>query len=188
MLLTKTVYYSRLYGICSSHCLQFAQRKVSCNKFWTHLFCWLYSNALWAPWLIRNRKKKLWQINHHKISHKIHIFWEGHNILGNLHQLFVLCIASQIMEISQNFLAFSEYMNFKITILVEKIWTFLPHWLETMKLYAYILATSYGTTVRQKSHVLLMPCHHNITRIQYIFYYLYFDGLSFHFLQNSDQN
>ena len=79
-------------------------------------------------------------------------------------------------------------ISHKITILVERLWTFLPHWLETLKLYAYILATSYGTTVRQKSHVLLMPCHHNITRIQYIFYYLYFDGLSFHFLQNSDQN
>ena len=27
---------------------------------------------------------------------KVHIFWEGHKILRNLHQLFVLCTASQI--------------------------------------------------------------------------------------------
>jgi hypothetical protein len=75
-------------------------------------------------------------------------------------------------------------ISHEITILVERLWKSFLHCLETMKLYAYILATSYGTTVRQKSHVLLMPCHHNITRTQYIFYYLYFDGLSFHFLQN----
>ena len=28
---------------------------------------------------------------------KVHIFWEGHKILPNLHQLFVLCTASQII-------------------------------------------------------------------------------------------
>ena len=28
---------------------------------------------------------------------KVHIFWEGHKILRNLHQLFVLCTASQII-------------------------------------------------------------------------------------------
>ena len=28
---------------------------------------------------------------------KVHIFWEGHKILRNLHQLFVLCNASQII-------------------------------------------------------------------------------------------
>ena len=28
---------------------------------------------------------------------KVHIFWEGHKILWNLHQLFVLCTASQII-------------------------------------------------------------------------------------------
>ena len=30
------------------------------------------------------------------LIHKVHIFWEGHKILGNLQQLFVLCTASQI--------------------------------------------------------------------------------------------
>ena len=29
--------------------------------------------------------------------YKVHIFWEGHKILRNLHQLFVLCTASQII-------------------------------------------------------------------------------------------
>ena len=49
---------------------------------------------------------------------KVHIFWEGHKILWNLHRRFVLCGASQItVEISQNFLAFSEYMNFNCQIL-----------------------------------------------------------------------
>ena len=28
---------------------------------------------------------------------KVPIFWEGHKILRNLHQLFVLCTASQII-------------------------------------------------------------------------------------------
>ena len=28
---------------------------------------------------------------------KVHIFWEGHKILRNLYQLFVLCTASQII-------------------------------------------------------------------------------------------
>ena len=28
---------------------------------------------------------------------KVHIFWEGHKILRNLHQLLVLCNASQII-------------------------------------------------------------------------------------------
>ena len=31
------------------------------------------------------------------MNFKVHIFWEGHKILPNLHQLFVLCTASQII-------------------------------------------------------------------------------------------
>ena len=47
------------------------------------------------------------------ISLKVQIFWEGHKILRNINQLFILCTASQILvEISQKFAAFSEYMNF----------------------------------------------------------------------------
>ena len=48
---------------------------------------------------------------------KVHIFWEGHNFLRNLHLLdlsYVVTVKSTV-EISQNFVAFSEYMNFMIT-------------------------------------------------------------------------
>ena len=41
------------------------------------------------------------QINHYMeniFSVKVDIFWEGHNILQNLHQLFVLGTASQIVN------------------------------------------------------------------------------------------
>ena len=34
---------------------------------------------------------------HTEMKCKVHIFWEGHKLLRNLHQLFVLCIASQII-------------------------------------------------------------------------------------------
>ena len=48
---------------------------------------------------------------------KVHIFWEGQNILRNLYQFFVLFTASQIIGGNlQNFVAFSEYMNFKMVI------------------------------------------------------------------------
>ena len=44
------------------------------------------------------------------------VIWEGHKILQNLQQLFVLYTASQIIgEFSQNSLAFLEYMNFNKT-------------------------------------------------------------------------
>ena len=39
---------------------------------------------------------------------KVHAFWEGLKILRNLHLTFVL----RKVEISQNFVVFSEYMNF----------------------------------------------------------------------------
>ena len=48
---------------------------------------------------------------------KVYIFKEGQKILRNLHRRFVLCSASQIyggdFANSQNFVASSEYMNFK---------------------------------------------------------------------------
>ena len=44
---------------------------------------------------------------------KVNIFWEGHNILWNLHLILTVCSTSQNkVETSQNFVAFSEYMNF----------------------------------------------------------------------------
>ena len=44
------------------------------------------------------------------------IFWEGYKILQNLYQLFVPCTASQMIGGDfANFVAFLEYMNFKIS-------------------------------------------------------------------------
>ena len=43
--------------------------------------------------------------------YKVHIFQEGHKFLQNLHSRFVLCRKGQIYDISQHFVAFSEYMN-----------------------------------------------------------------------------
>ena len=61
-------------------------------------------------------------IKHAKMNHldiintgKVHIFWEGHNFLQNLHlNFFVLCSASQKEGGDfAKFFAFSEYMNFR---------------------------------------------------------------------------
>ena len=45
------------------------------------------------------------------IHDKVHIFWEGHKILRNL-PLTVCTVVKSKGKISQNFVAFSEYMNF----------------------------------------------------------------------------
>ena len=46
---------------------------------------------------------------------KVHIFWEGHKTLRNLHLFLTDTTYSQKkVEISQNFVAFSDYMNFKL--------------------------------------------------------------------------
>ena len=42
---------------------------------------------------------------------KVRIFWEGHKILQNLQLTFVSITTSKV-EFSQNFVTFSEYMNF----------------------------------------------------------------------------
>ena len=49
--------------------------------------------------------------DHMMVFFKVRVFLEGHKILRNLHLTFVLCsaIKSQV-EISQNFVAFSEYI------------------------------------------------------------------------------
>ena len=45
---------------------------------------------------------------------KVHIFWEGQKILRNLHLTsYVLPVKSKV-KISQNFVAFSKYMNFYV--------------------------------------------------------------------------
>ena len=44
---------------------------------------------------------------------KVHIFWEGHKILQNFHLRFHCYYYKSTVEISQNFVGFSEYMNLK---------------------------------------------------------------------------
>ena len=46
-----------------------------------------------------------------KYLSKVHIFWEDHKILKNLHRKFDRYYIGQIYE----FVAFSEYTNFKAT-------------------------------------------------------------------------
>ena len=49
-----------------------------------------------------------------EIQNKVHIFWEGHKYLRNLHRIFVLCSNSQIYSgYFAKFYGFSEYINFK---------------------------------------------------------------------------
>ena len=45
-------------------------------------------------------------------SSNVHLFWEGNKILWNLHVTFDLLPVKIKVEISQNFVAFSEYTNF----------------------------------------------------------------------------
>ena len=59
---------------------------------------------------------------------KVHIFWKGCKILWNLHLfwLYVVHTVKSKVKISQNFVAFSKYMNFKKRYLVWKLWLFFP--------------------------------------------------------------
>ena len=52
---------------------------------------------------------------------KVHIFWEGHNFLQNLHRRFVLFSNGQIYggDFEKKIVAFSEYMNFKS---LKQVW------------------------------------------------------------------
>ena len=55
------------------------------------------------------------QMQYQKKNIKVRTFWKSHKILRNLHLTFVLCSAVKSkMKISQNFVALSEYINFKI--------------------------------------------------------------------------
>ena len=74
---------------------------------------------------------------HLSFDFKVHIFGEGHKILRNLHLNFVLCCASQRYgEISQNFAAFSEYMNLNSTFV--KYW-----WDKELRLQFIVLTSSF---------------------------------------------
>ena len=67
----------------------------------------------WSPWKVCHLRfgPNIFILNHIKV----HISREGHKILRNLQQLFGLCTGNQIIGgVSQNFAAFSEYMNFTL--------------------------------------------------------------------------
>ena len=49
---------------------------------------------------------------------KVHVFWEGHNI-STVDLSYVVPVKSTV-EILQNFVAFSEYMNFKPESIEER--------------------------------------------------------------------
>ena len=59
---------------------------------------------------------------------KVHIFWDGHKILRNLLLTFdcVYCSKSK-GKISQNFVVFSEYMNFKMKFQYQSYLIFLNY-------------------------------------------------------------
>ena len=76
----------------------------------------LGQNNLWT-----NRKNLEFRIREaigwaaYSCNVKVHIFWEGHKILWKFPLTFVLYVVpvkGKVM-ISQNFVAFSDYMNFK---------------------------------------------------------------------------
>ena len=56
------------------------------NNFWLDWLCCLAGNSLMTPPVFNILISWV----------KVHIFWEGHKILQNLHSRFVLCSASQI--------------------------------------------------------------------------------------------
>ena len=96
---------------------------------------------------------------------KVHIFWEGHKFLRNLHRRFVLYSASQIysalmhaVEISQNFVAFSEYMNLTQMRVISRLqiakinWKkiVLCHWNEITRIEKTKSAHEFLNNIRQK--------------------------------------
>ena len=71
------------------------RRFVLCSNvvLWPYLNIWtlilfLPLWSIWNNWISPEMAKN---------SRKVHIFWEGHNILRNIHQLFVGCTSSQII-------------------------------------------------------------------------------------------
>ena len=57
---------------------------------------------------------------------KVHIFWEGHKILRNFPLIFDYSTHRSKGKILQNFVAFSEYMNFKSIVILEDIFNLVP--------------------------------------------------------------
>ena len=80
--------------------------------FWLHLllFHHYFSSLIFVIWSADNDNIDNGLGSFSLI--KVHIFWEGHKILQNLHVTFVCMYCRRKVEISQNFGSFSEYTNF----------------------------------------------------------------------------
>ena len=84
---------------------------------------------------------------------KVHIFWEGHKILRNLHLTFEWHYLGKIkVKISKKFVAFSEYMNFnpisrkgqiKTTTSTRLPWIFRPSYGTILCGLLYYIETHY---------------------------------------------
>ena len=84
-----------------------------------------YWSSLWHEFQTNFRNLFIWHLcflnqqnlfsisNQSIIFIKVHVFWEGHKILRNL-LLTVYTVVKNKVKISQNLVAFSEYMNFGI--------------------------------------------------------------------------
>ena len=92
-------------------------------KMWSNFKYWLTSPSvvIMAAKAATSMSKKS---NLKFVSNKVHIFWEGHKILRNLHLTFLsyeVPVKSKV-EILQNFVAFSEYMNFNVDTRLVYFW------------------------------------------------------------------
>ena len=63
----------------------------------------------------------LMRLKQNEMYIKVHIYWEGHKILRNLQQLFVLCTASQI--IGGNFAKFCGLLRI-YEVYLQYLWDF----------------------------------------------------------------
>ena len=70
-------------------------------------------------------QKKIY-LTFQNIFYKVHIFWEGHKILRNIHHRFVLFSVSQICGGDfAKFVVFSEYINFHYRVSYKYLDDFL---------------------------------------------------------------
>ena len=106
-----TIFFQKQDTTLSSLCLwnQSSAESVISNSLAQQNFClqWpLIGMAIPRKISLLNQGIKEWQF-------KVYIFWEGHKILQNLPLTFD-CMYYSERKISQNFMAFSEYMNFTL--------------------------------------------------------------------------
>ena len=83
---------------------------------------------------------------------KVHIFWEGHNILRNLYRRFVLYSASQIY--SGDFAKFFGLLKIPIWTLNKLIWSEIKN-LNSLRTEKICCIPFFGITYHLKSLVLI---------------------------------